>query len=210
MVFCCGSWKSVRAQDSCCNGIVFDTIRRRGRGPKDSTVRLTEHFVARLPFSADLRVDVSERAGCDVAPVNPASEHGKRRLLSFVWPDQRERITRLSAACDLARAFPVTIERAHASPWLAEKLAATRSGLATVVFQTVVQQYLEPSERIGLAETMAEAGRRATPEAPLGYLTLEPQPHRVANVLLRLWPGNRELELASASLHGRDIEWRGL
>lgn len=176
-------------------------------GPADSRVRLIDQLAYRMPFSPDVRVNICERAGCDVAPIDPATEFGKRRLLSFVWPDQRERLTRLAAACDVARKYPVVIDRAHAWPWLAKQLAATRSGVVTVVFHTVMQQYLDSSERIGLSETIAEAGKRATLDAPLAYLTLEPQPRRAANVVLRLWPGNCELELASASLHGSNVEW---
>ena len=176
-------------------------------GSVGSAVRLDDHFVGRMPFSSDFHVAICERAGCDIAPIDPATKAGRLRLLSFCWPDQHDRFLRLAAACEIAQEFPVVIERAHAWPWIARELDAVRSGMTTVVFHTVMLQYLDSTERAKLSESLAEAGRRSTLEAPLAYLTLEPQPHRRANVLLRLWPDDRELELASASLHGRDVTW---
>ena len=162
-------------------------------GPVGRAVRLDDHLAGRMPFSSDLHVTICERAGCDVSPIDPAAKAGRLRFL------------RLAAACEIAQEFPVGIERAHAWPWIARELDVVRSGVTTVVFHTVMLQYLDSTERARLSVSLAEAGRRSTLEAPLAYLTLDPQPHRRANVLLRLWPDYQELELASASLHGRDV-----
>ncbi len=177
-------------------------------GPVRAGVRLTDHFEDVVPpFTADTRVRIAERAGCDLAPIDPSNEADRRRLVSFVWADQTERIARLVAACEVARAIPATIERCGAATWLAKRLATRRNGVVTVVFHTVVLQYLPVDERAALANSLAEAGARATFDAPLAYLSLEPLRNGNAEVLLRLWPGDREIEISRASLHGRNVRW---
>src|SRR5947209_4841585 len=42
--------------------------------------------------------DVFERRGCDRNPIDPATEAGRIALLSYIWPDQRERFARIEAA----------------------------------------------------------------------------------------------------------------
>jgi hypothetical protein len=46
------------------------------------------------------------------APLDPRAESDRRNLLAYVWPEQLERMARLRAALDLARADELTVERA--------------------------------------------------------------------------------------------------
>ncbi|HEY6881286.1 MAG TPA: DUF2332 family protein, partial [Polyangiales bacterium] len=68
----------------------------------------------------DVMLRVNERAGCDIAPLDPRTD--RERLLSYVWPDQRERLARTEAALDAAARANWRVERAPASAWLVRKL----------------------------------------------------------------------------------------
>ena len=173
-------------------------------GPTDSPVRLSGNFKHGLPFP-DERAVVAARLGCDQAPIDPTTDDGRLRLLSFVWADQLKRIAQLEAACKVARRVPAHVERADAVPWLESMLNLPQESVATVVFHTIVMQYLTPTQRERLAALIEQAGTRATSDAPLAHLSLEPRSG--ANVVLKLWPGGKETGLAQATLHGLEIDW---
>lgn len=174
----------------------------RSWGPPASPVRLP----SAPPVEA--RVTVAERAGCDPAPVDPTSEDGRLTLVSYVWPDQPERLARLEGAITLAREIPATVDRASAGPWTAAKLAEPTSGRATVVYHSVVTQYLTSDERAEVDGALAAAGARATADAPLARLAMEPK-DELADVRLTVWPGGEERLVARAGYHGAPVEWRG-
>ena len=73
---------------------------------------------------------------------------------------------------------------------------------------SIVLQYLPKDGRRALLETIAEAGRRATPDAPLAWLRMEPG-RDGAEVRLTIWPGGRERLLAISGYHGPPIRWLG-
>ncbi len=151
--------------------------------------------------------EVAERAGCDAAPVDPASEEGRLTLLSYVWPDQGARIDRLRAALDLAAARPPAVERAAAIEWTEARLAEPVPGLATVLYHSVVMQYLSEAERRAFATAVAAAGARASAEAPLAWLRMEPDGERAA-IRIATWPGGEDRLLARAGYHGTPVELR--
>jgi hypothetical protein len=45
---------------------------------------------------------IAERAGCDLQPLDPSLAEHRERLLSYIWPDQTERLERPTAALDTA------------------------------------------------------------------------------------------------------------
>ncbi len=184
-------------------------VQGRLRGPADSPVVLQEPWEGRLPPDVGLRV--VERAGCDPDPLDPRSTEGRLTLTSYVWADQADRFARLRGALAVAEQVGAPVERAPASAWLAERLARPTPGVRTVVWQSVVQQYLSPRERDAVADVLAQAGARATSSAPLVHLALEPA--RVDDALdafrltARSWPGGDVVELASAQSHGPPVVW---
>lgn len=97
------------------------------------------------------------------------------------------------------------VDRAGGVEWLGERLAEARPGLATVVFHSIVIQYLTESERNALAALLAVAGERADSEAPLAWLRMEPAGER-ADLHLTTWPGGEERRLGSAGYHGDPVE----
>jgi hypothetical protein len=168
-------------------------------GEKGSPVRLRFELEGEPPATAP--VPVAERSGCDRSPIDPTGEEGRLTLLSYLWPDQKNRLERVRAALQLATEVAVEVERAGAADWVRRRLAEPAEGVATVIFHSIVMQYLPADERREFERLVAEAGARATAAAPLAWLRMEPAGQRAA-VELMTWPGGEERLLARASYHG--------
>ena len=203
----CGCSRSAPAPGSTSSGA--STATRAADfawGPAGSPVR--------VPFELSggevdqVAAAVAERAGCDAAPVDPGSEEGRLTLLSYVWPDQTDRMERLRAALELAARRPPAVERGGAVEWAAERLADPVPGQATVLFHSVVMQYLSEGEQERLLGLVREAGARATGDAPLAWLRMEPDGERAA-VRIATWPGGGDRLLARAGYHGTPVELAG-
>jgi hypothetical protein len=132
-----------------------------------------------------------------------------RRLESFVWPDQLERLALLRAALALARADPPPLERARARDWLAHELAEPARGHATLLLQSVMWWYLPEDERSAVDAIVRAAGSRARADAPLGWLRLEGARKEEAELRLLYWPGGEDRLLAAAHWHGAWVRWQG-
>lgn len=153
-------------------------------------------------------VTVVNRRASDIHPIDPSTTEGRLTMLSFVWPDQAERVGRLRAALDVAARFPVSVDRADAGIWLAEHLDhGPRTGVATVVFHSIVWQYLPIATRDRIRAALAHSGRQATSAAPLLWLRMEPATSTFANLRLTTWPGGADEVLAEVGYHGADIRW---
>jgi hypothetical protein len=188
-------------------------------GPAGSPVDLGDPFDGAVaPLLSPASVTVAERRGCDVNPLDPTSDDGRLTLLSFVWPDQTRRFANLAAACDLARSVPATVDHASGDSWLAEQLSQARPGLATVVFHSVMLQYMTPPVRNRFLATIQEAGAAATVDAPLAWLHLEPRDTLASDMVVRLaqWParparlasdGTGEQLLGVSHPHGAWVRW---
>ena len=176
--------------------------RGQRRGDPPSRVRLCSFDG--VPAAFDVPVTVASRRGCDLAPLDPATEEGRLTLTSSIWADQLHRLRHLRLALEVARRVPVEIDRAAAGPWLADRLAAAAPDVATVVFHSVVAQYLDPEERRHLEETIAAAGSAATPRAPVAWLRMEPEGAECA-VRLKLWPSGRDEVIARCGFHGERV-----
>jgi hypothetical protein len=121
------------------------------------------------PAAAAARLQVAERGGCDMVPIDASSQEGRLTLQSYIWPDEPERLARVASAASIAGAHPVWIESRSAAAWLATALLDARPDVLTVVWQSVVNQYLDDAERAAIRSAFASAGA-----APLAWLTLEP------------------------------------
>ena len=185
----CACSRSVPAPDSTCAGASTATRRRAspGAGPARRCGSGSSSAAGR---SRPSRRPSPSGPGCEPRPSTPRTEDGRLTLLSYVWPDQAGRMERVRAALELAAAEPVAVERARAVEWIAERLAAPAGGRATVVYHSVVMQYLSEREREEFAAQSSRpaGGRRA--EAPLAWLRMEPDGERAA-IRLATWPGER-------------------
>lgn len=153
---------------------------------------------------------VVERAGCDRAPIDLDDAAARRRLLSFVWPDQTHRVERTAAAIALARAEPERVEAAEAPAWLERRLSDVRRGRVHVIYHSVFWQYLEPQEQQQCEALLRAAGEAATHHAPLAWLRMEGSAKEPdAALTLTLWPEGKTQEVGRADFHGRWVRWTG-
>jgi hypothetical protein len=164
----------------------------------------------------DLTVPLSvvSRAGCDVAPLDPSTESARERILSYVWPDQTERLVRTKAALELAATSGTRVQQEPASTFVARTFgAAAEDGGVRTLAHSIVWQYLPKSERDAVRNALAQAGARATDRAPVAWYRMEADgahsgtPNRGAALKLTIWPGGDEQEVGRADFHGRWVHW---
>lgn len=174
-------------------------------GDKSSPVYLTDTFaVGHPPFSTPVRV--VERRGCDLNPLDPETREGELTLLSFVWADQTTRLATLRGAIEVARKVAATVDAADAPQWLEAQLQSAAHNAATVVFHSIMWQYMSEAARGRVAGTLERTGALATSNAPLAWLRMESGDEQ-AEVRLTTWPGGDERLIATAGYHGRDVRW---
>jgi hypothetical protein len=173
-------------------------------GPPESPVRIDfEIEGGEMPALAG--VAIAERRGCDAAPIDPQAEEGRLSMLAYVWPDQAIRLKRMRAAIAVAREVPATVERGPAAAWTAAQLAEPAPGRATVVYHSIVMQYLSEAEREAFEANVGEAGERASAGSPLAWLRMEPA-GGFTEVRMKTWPGGEDRLLATAGYHGTPVD----
>ncbi|HKV92135.1 MAG TPA: DUF2332 domain-containing protein [Candidatus Angelobacter sp.] len=178
-----------------------------GWGDHSSPVRISGAFAGAWPgFNHAVRI--AERRGCDNFPIDPATEEGKFTLQAYVWPDQMKRFHQLSAAIDVARCIPAQVDKANAADWIEMMLKVESKDVATVVYHSIVWQYLLPNERLRIQRAIESAARSARPDRPLAWLRFEPAEHN-AEVRLQCWPGGDDQVLAQSGFHGMQVKWLG-
>lgn len=132
-------------------------------------------------------------------------------MRSYVWADQLDRLARLArldAAISVATTIPCIIDTAHAADWLALQLRAPVAGVASVVFHSVVWDYLSGAEHDRMMATLNHAGSKASAQAPLAWLRLEPHGNTF-EVRLRVWPGLDDRVIATTGAHAPSVRWLG-
>ncbi len=177
-----------------CHGSTF--------GDPSSAVRFTSNWDE--PFDLSGIAAVASRRSCDIAPLDVSTDDAQLRLLSFVWPDQSSRFTVLSSALSVAQQFPLSVEQADAGEWLDEALLRRSPGETSVVFHSIVWQYLPQSTKERVRTVLSRVGAEATPARPLAWVRLEPA-GAVADVRITTWPGNEEFCLAVSTYHGMSV-----
>ena len=177
-------------------------------GDADAELTLETDWSGQPP-ALDATLEIAERGGCDLAPIDLEDAASRARLESFIWGDQPERLERLRTAIAVARRHGTHVERSRALPWLESRLPGRTPGRAHVVFHSTVWWYLPESERAAVTELMEATGAAATAERPLAWLRMEGNNLDWADVRVRLWPGGDDVRLGRTRYHGQAVEWRG-
>ena len=177
-------------------------------GPADSPVTIDDAWRGQLPPAAHLQI--VERHGYDIAPLDATSPDGELTLLSYVWPDQQARLDRLRGAISIARRVPAPLHRRNAIDAVAGLDVA--SGMLTVLWHSIMWQYLSTPEQEAVAAKIDALGGRARSDAPFAHVTLEPHRRTPESPLefavrARHWPSGDDRLLAVCSPHGPPVTW---
>jgi len=186
----------------------YDLGQGRRWGPGDAPLTIPCDWRGAAP-PLDAPLDIAARAGCDLAPIDPADGPACERLLGYIWPDQSARLERTVAALAHAAVHTVALDRADAADWAEARLAEPpRDGIVRVLMHSIAWQYFAPATQDRIAAALASAGAAATPHTPLAWLRLEPDDIRgSAGILLTLWPGGETRALGRGDYHGRFADW---
>lgn len=173
-------------------------------GDPASGVQLKPDWKGPPPPAAKVRI--AGRRGTDLNPASLPAEGD--RLLAYVWPDQPERLQRLTAALAIAAGAPPAVDRGGAADWIEANLArAPEPGVTRVVMHSVAFQYFDADSQRRVTAQIEAAGEAASAGAPLAWLRYEQDPESGRPSLrLRTWPGGESL-LAWAHPHGRQVHW---
>ncbi|HEX6346113.1 DUF2332 domain-containing protein [Umezawaea sp.] len=179
-------------------------------GDRDSPFELDARWTGRPAVDLSRPLRIVEREGCDLNPIDVSTEDGRLALSSFVWADQLDRWERLQTALALAAVAPAPVRRTTGPQWLADRLADSAPDVLTVVWHSVVWQYVSSADRAEGRAILADAVARATPGAPLALLVFEPRRTHTGyefHLLLKTWPAGVSLRLGSGSGHGIPFTW---
>ncbi len=174
-------------------------------GSAAAALRLAPDWEGTPP--APTALEVIDRRGVDLAPMDPGDPAHRLRLLSYLWADQPARRALTEAAITEAARLPAQLERADALEWLARKLPLRPRGATTFLFHTIAWQYLPPDARAQGEALIASEAARATADAPLARFGMEGDGGPDAALTLQLWPGEIRIPLGRADFHGRSVRW---
>jgi hypothetical protein len=177
-------------------------------GPADSAVSIDDAWRGQLPPLA--AVQIVERHGYDIAPLDASSRDGELTLLSYIWPDQHARLDRLRGAISIARRVSAPLRRRNAVDAVAGLSVA--AGTLTVLWHSIMWQYLSADEQAAVGLGIEALGGQARADSPFAHLTLEPgqrTPDSPVEFMVRArsWPGGDETLLAACSPHGPPVTW---
>jgi hypothetical protein len=117
------------------------------------------------------RVEIVQRAGCDLLPRDAASPEDRLISQSFVPLEHPAYGQILEQAMVLTGQAGIKIEASAAAPWLRKALSEQADrGVATVVWHSMMWGYLEPDEQREIESILADASSRM----PLARVSFEP------------------------------------
>jgi hypothetical protein len=173
-------------------------------GDEASPVRMTNGWAGDPPPVRP--VQVASRTGGDLTPIDPGSEDGRLRLTAYVWADQVARLERLRGALELAAQVTADLRMEPASSTIAQ--VGLVPGTWTVLWHSIMYQYLDDSEAAAVAAGVAALGAAATQDAGFAHVSLElVKGTRDTPVELVTWPGGERRVLGTAPPHGLPVTW---
>ncbi len=175
-------------------------------GPEDAVVQFNPDWDGPMPPHAD--ISILERKGCDVNPLDPSSEQDRLRMLSYIWPDQFQRIENTKRAFDLAQETKNTVRKEDAITFLKHRLKP-QIGATRVIYHSIMWQYLSAKDQAEGEEMIRAAGADASAKTPIAWLRAEADERlaKGAAITLNIWPTGETRDLGRMDFHGRWINW---
>jgi hypothetical protein len=176
-------------------------------GPAESPVEIMPEW--RGPPPPDAPVEILSARGVDIQPLDLSGDRDAERLQAYCWVENVERQARLEKTIAIVRAEGVELAQGDAADWVEARLAEPQpEGVTRVLMHSVVWQYLPAATQQRIAAAMTEAGERAAPERPLGWVMMEPNRDLARHeVRVRGWPGDTPMELVALThAHGAWVE----
>jgi hypothetical protein len=132
---------------------------------------------------------------------------GERTLLSYVWPDQAER---LRGAVTIARAVPAEVRPEDAVTFVDQLELVDNT--TTVLWHSVMWQYLSRDDQAAITDRLAVVGATASDRRRFAHLFMEPWRRTTTDeheflVVLTTWPGADRRVLGTAAPHGVPVTW---
>lgn len=154
---------------------------------------------------------IAWRRGLDLSPLDPSDAGDEAWLQALVWPEHRDRATRLAAALDVAATDPPPVETGDLLRDLPRLLDQAPAGTTVVVTHSATLAYLDEEQRAAFLRELADAGvHRLGMEGATVVPGLVDQ--LAGHVADRDVPGRFVVSLddrvlALADPHGRDLAW---
>lgn len=180
------------------------TYGERTWGSSDSPVRLTTEVRAgRPPLPTEL--DITDRVGIDLDPIDVTSPDDARWLEALVWPGHEGRRRQLRAALAVAALDPPTLVAGDALELLPQILSGAAPEVVPVVYHSFALIQWTDDQRARLDHLLSTAGRRVL------RIWMEWFGYQRNRPLIRMFdypdgPGEGEA-LGRFHHHGRWLEW---
>ena len=178
-------------------------------GDPSSSLRFMGDWFSNAPDVPRIGATAISKRGCDISPIDVTQPGDESRLLSFVWPDQRLRLERLRSAIAIAKTHRPLVDQASADEWITQQLERT-NGHATLIFHSIVWQYLGTQTQNKLKQAIYNAGKTATATHPIVWARMEPA-GAVADIQVDVFDGSgvepRHFRLAEIGYHGQNMNW---
>lgn len=188
----------------------YGCFKQLRMGDPHSTLRFMGDWFANEPQVPRIGARIVQRKGVDPFPIDVSNRDEEIRLLSFVWPDQKDRLQRLRSAIEIAKQHKPVVDPESADTWLERQLSRERDR-ATMVFHSITWQYLGESVQKKMVSILNNAGAHATREKPLIWARMEPA-GPVADVRATVWTGGvapLQFRLCEVGYHGQNMTWIG-
>jgi hypothetical protein len=176
-------------------------------GDPTSPVKLSPDWHG-APPPVEALLSVRSRHACDIAPLDVDDDEAQRRLESYIWGDQLERLARLRGAISLARTLGIKVAAKSAEKFVEDEISSRRSGGVLVIAHTIMWQYMPEDMRNNIEAMIVDAGAKTSMDAPIAWLRMEPKDVKgLPTLQLTMWPEGKEQDLAVAHPHGASLKW---
>lgn len=180
-------------------------------GPANSPMKIKPEWRGGPP--PDSTVEIVSIQGCDQQPIDLSDPESALRVKSYVWPENKDRISRMDAAIRLASEKRPDVVKADAADWVEQRLSKPQErNVARIFHHSIVWQYIPKDRRERIRSALFAAGEKATTQKPLAWMSLETNRQTFRHeLIIHYWDGSDQSGkphlLAQAQAHGAWVEW---